>query len=250
MRIVVVSGGFDPLHAGHIAMLREAESLGDYLIVGINSDEWLSRKKGKNFLSYSDRASIIKSLIFVDEVIIFNDNDNTACDLLYKVKYKFPHDTIIFANGGDRTKDNIPEMNVGGVEFIFGVGGSHKINSSSEILTKWKENKTDRPWGYYKVIYDIPGVKVKELVIEPFYSLSMQRHFFRSEHWIVAEGKCVVNSRLDSGYNLPSVMLKKHESYDITVGEWHQLCNPFVEPCHIIEIQYGEKCIEEDISRI
>jgi cytidyltransferase-like protein len=108
--IVVVSGGFDPIHSGHIQLIKEARALGDQLIVGINSDEWLARKKGRAFMPWQERLCVINNLQQVDEVYTFDDDDGTACHLLQQVRAHYPADRIIFANGGDRTQDNIPEM--------------------------------------------------------------------------------------------------------------------------------------------
>jgi cytidyltransferase-like protein len=249
MKIVVVSGGFDPLHSGHIAYFRDAKRIGDTLVVGVNSDDWLKRKKGRAFMSWYDRSLIIQHLKEVNFVIQFDDSDGSAIRLLDTVKKTWPKDEIIFANGGDRTKDNIPEMSVEGVEFVFGVGGENKMNSSSWILDEWKAPKTERPWGYYRVLHEVSGMKVKELTVEPGKSLSLQRHRFRREHWTISEGACVVHRELNSGYALPAKNLQKHQTIDIEIGEWHQLKNPFNEPCRIVEIQYGEKCEEEDIER-
>ena len=243
MKIVIVTGGFDPIHSGHIAYLKEARLLGDMLIVGLNSDQWLARKKGQAFMPFNERACIINNLTMVDYVINFSDDDNTAIDAIRKVQAEYPDDTIIFANGGDRTQNNIPEMSVAGVTFAFGVGGSNKANSSSWILEEWKAPKTYRPWGYYRVLYDIPGTKVKELVVEPGKSLSMQRHQMRSEYWKVSQGMAkVVN---DTG----TTTLGVHGSYFVARTEWHQLTNPFAEPLKLVEIQYGPDCSEEDIER-
>lgn len=249
MKIVVVSGGFDPLHSGHIAYFRSAKRLGDVLVVGVNSDDWLKRKKGRAFMNWYERSLVIQHLREVNFVIQFDDSDGSAIQLLETVKRTWPKDEIIFANGGDRTKDNIPEMSVEGVEFVFGVGGENKMNSSSWILEEWKAPKTDRTWGYYRVLHDVTGMKVKELTIEPGQKLSMQRHKYRSEHWMVSEGECVVYRQLPNGYALPPVNLKKHQSLDINLNEWHQLTNPYDTPCRIVEIQYGEQCEEEDIER-
>ena len=139
MKIVVCSGGFDPLHSGHIALFRSAQSLGNKLIVGINSDSWLERKKGKAFMSWTERSLIIGSIKYVDYVMKFNDDDDSAIDLLEKIKNYWPNDKIIFANGGDRNSFNNRESGVLGVEFVYGVGGSSKMNSSSEILRNWQE---------------------------------------------------------------------------------------------------------------
>ena len=241
--IVVVSGGFDPIHSGHIQLIKQARALGDQLIVGINSDEWLARKKGQAFMPWQERLCVINNLQQVDEVYTFNDDDGTATHLLQQVRAHYPADRIIFANGGDRTQDNIPEMSVPNIEFVFGVGGFNKANSSSWILQEWKAPRTDRAWGYYRVLHEVPGTKVKELTIMPGQSLSMQRHKQRAEHWHVTEGRCVVNF----GDGMQERTL--HQFQHIAVGQWHQLTNPFDVPCRIVEIQYGTECIEEDIER-
>lgn len=137
--IVLVTGGFDPLHSGHLAYLKAAQKLGDKLIVGINSDEWLTRKKGKNFLSVNERHSILSAIRYVDACILFNDDDNTSIEAIKNVKMLYPFSKIIFANGGDRNKENVPEMIFDDVEFVFGVGGQDKKNSSSWILEKWQK---------------------------------------------------------------------------------------------------------------
>jgi cytidyltransferase-like protein len=241
--IVVVSGGFDPIHSGHIKLLKQARTLGDQLIVGINSDEWLARKKGRAFMPWQERLCVINNLSCVDEVYTFDDDNDTATHLLQQVRAHYPNARIIFANGGDRTQKNIPETSVPGVEFVFGVGGIDKLNSSSWILQEWKAPKTDRPWGYYRVLHEVPGMKVKELTVNPGCSLSMQRHANRAEHWIVSEGVAQVEK--ESVIQL----LHPHESIDIGVGQWHQLSNPYGTPVKVVEIQYGTACDEQDIER-
>ncbi|CAB4129093.1 Cytidyltransferase-like domain [uncultured Caudovirales phage] len=243
MKIVIATGGFDPIHSGHIAYLNAAKKLGDSLMVGLNSDAWLERKKGRAFMPFLERENILMNIKAVDTVYGFDDRDGSACQLLEWVKEQFPYAEIVFANGGDRTRENIPEMQVEGVEFVFGVGGEDKANSSSWILEDWKAPKTYRPWGYYRVLYDIPGTKVKELVVDPGKSLSMQRHKMRSEYWKVTEGMArIVN---DTG----NTTLGVHGSYFVARTEWHQLSNPFPAPLKIVEIQYGPNCTEEDIER-
>ena len=243
MKIVLATGGFDPVHSGHIAYLEEARKLGDRLIVGVNSDAWLERKKGRSFMPITERTTIMENLRMVDGVILFNDDDGSSIEAIKNVKQLYPDDTIIFANGGDRTQNNIPEMSVAGVTFAFGVGGENKANSSSWILEDWKAPKTYRPWGYYRVLYDIPGTKVKELVVDSGKQLSMQRHKMRSEYWKVTAGMArIIN---DTG----STTLGVHGSYFVARTEWHQLSNPFPEPLKMIEIQYGPDCAEEDIER-
>lgn len=138
--VVVVSGGFDPLHSGHISYFREAKKLGDILIAGVNSDEWLTRKKGKPFLPLNERMQIVGAIRYVDYVFSFNDDDDSASLLLKQVKQSFPDRKIIVANGGDRNQSNNREIGVDGVEFVYGIGGSEKMNSSSTILRKWNES--------------------------------------------------------------------------------------------------------------
>jgi len=250
MKLVIATGGFDPVHSGHIAYLEAARQLGDRLIVGLNSDAWLTRKKGRAFMPWEERAAVLKAMSFVGYVLPFDDSDDSAVALLESLKQSYPYATLVFANGGDRTATNIPEMTVKDVIFQFGVGGDNKANSSSWILDEWRAPKIDRPWGYYRVLHEIPGTKVKELTVMPGQRLSMQRHQFRSEHWTVSEGQCVVNSQLSGGYAMPSSVLAEHDTYHVPVHEWHQLTNPFTVPCRIIEIQTGSSCTEEDIERL
>ena len=250
MKIVLVTGGFDPLHSGHIEYFKEAKKLGDRLIVAINSDAWLERKKGRAFMPRYERMVIIENLKMVDQIaVLFNDDDGTAVDAIRYVQTMYPDDQIIFANGGDRTAGNIPEMLVPDVLFKFGVGGSDKINSSSLILDEWKAPKTERPWGYYRVLHEVSGTKVKELTINPGCSLSLQRHKFRQEYWHVTSGKCSVEQLMPGGYVLPNIELSKHSQLSVPLNDWHRIYNPFDEPCKIVEIQYGESCDESDIER-
>jgi cytidyltransferase-like protein len=230
-KLVLVTGGFDPLHSGHISYFKSAKQLGDILVVGINSDKWLVRKKGRSFMPFHERMTIVKNLKDVDFVIEFNDDDSSAKHAIKLCRQTWPDYKIVFANGGDRTKENIPEMDtdVDNIEFVFGVGGENKMN--------------------YRVLHEVPGMKVKELTVDPGKSLSMQRHFKRSEFWIVSEGEAAVNRDMPGGYRLPPVLLKKHDQLDILIKEWHQLTNPYDYPVKIVEIQYGEACDEEDIER-
>lgn len=249
MKITLVTGGFDPIHSGHIAYFNAARELGDKLIVGLNSDAWLERKKGRAFMPWEERATIVAALSVVDRVISFDDSDGTATDAIRKVKDIYPNHEIIFANGGDRTANNIPEMLVPDVLFKFGVGGDNKANSSSWILEEWKAPKTQRPWGYYRVLHEVDGTKVKELTIDPGKSLSMQRHKDRAEFWLVTEGMCYVDQMLPSGYKIPTVTLNTHDGIEISKGEWHKLSNPSDVPCRIVEVQFGNQCTEDDIER-
>ena len=249
--IVLVTGGFDPLHSGHIAYFRAAKQLGDTLVVGVNSDAWLVRKKGRAFMPWDERMAIVKNIKDVDFVLEFNDDDGSAKSAIKLARQTWPDHKIVFANGGDRTDTNIPEMEFKdtNLEFAFGVGGFNKANSSSWILEEWKAPKTDRQWGYYRVLHEVPGMKVKELTVDPGKSLSMQRHQLRSEFWIVSEGQATVNRATPLNFDLPPAELNKHDQLHIVKQEWHQLTNPYSHPLKIVEIQYGDQCVEEDIER-
>ena len=254
-KVVIVTGGFDPLHSGHIAYFKAARELGDHLVVGINSDAWLERKKGKAFMPLEERAAIIKELECVDEVIGFNDDDDTACAAIYTVlATKGNSWKIIFANGGDRTNKTTPEYNMYNnhrdVSFAWGVGGKDKKNSSSWILDEWKTQKTERDWGYWRVLDHKPekGYKVKELVIYPGKSLSDQRHFKRSEDWTVLEGVVDMQTEWNSVKNSVS-LTPESVAYKIGKEVWHKPGNLGTENAHILEVQWGSECIEEDIER-
>ena len=134
-KIIAVSGGFDPLHIGHIELFREAKQLGNKLIVIVNGDQWLIRKKGKFLMVLSDRMEIIRNLKMVDYVIGWDDGTENVCGALEAIR------PDVFVNGGDRTRKNIPEVAVCkklGIEMIFEVG--KKIRSSSDLLNNYERN--------------------------------------------------------------------------------------------------------------
>ena len=134
---IMVSGGFDPPHIGHIRMFQDAAKWGD-VVVAINSDDWLMRKKGYVFMPWTERAEIIRELTSVEQVVSFNDNDDTANQAI-KV-----HRPDAFANGGDRKKKNTPEMDLCdklGIQMLWGIGGKDKPQSSSWLVDKLREKK-------------------------------------------------------------------------------------------------------------
>ncbi len=134
---IMVSGGFDPPHIGHVRMFKEAAKWGN-VIVALNSDDWLMRKKGYVFMPSEERAEIIREFTSVYGVTPFDDSDNTACSAIKTFR---PH---AFANGGDRKKDNIPEMDLCdelGIQMLWGIGGKDKPQSSSWLVNKLRENQ-------------------------------------------------------------------------------------------------------------
>ncbi len=136
--VVMVSGGFDPIHIGHIRYMQEAKKLGNKLIVVINNDNWLRLKKGSSFMPEKERKEIIEAIVGVDEVMISNHSKNTkdmsVCREIEKIK---PN---IFANGGDRFADNIPEFKLCNnlkIKMVFNVGRGGKVRSSSDLLKEY-----------------------------------------------------------------------------------------------------------------
>jgi len=131
---VLVSGGMDPLHVGHIKLLRDASLCGK-VIVALNSDEWLIRKKGYCFMPWEERAEILMAILYVRDVIRVDDSDDTVCDALHRL------DPDYFGNGGDRAEDNTPEKQLCeelGIKMLWGLGGG-KIQSSSELVERITE---------------------------------------------------------------------------------------------------------------
>ena len=252
MKLIVVSGGFDPIHSGHIAYLKSARSHGEKLIVALNSDSWLEKKKGKFFMPFHERKSIVEAIKYVDEVISFDDDDKGSCiNALEAIKKSYPEEEIYFANGGDRDGKNIPEMSVLDIEFLFSVGGDDKKNSSSWILNKWQYYFEERQWGSFFNLFETKNIKVKELIVDPGKSMSFQRHFKRNEIWLVSDGSCIVSYSNDTkNNNIHDLHLNKFDHYLVPIGHWHQISNPSNVKTHIIEIQYGEDCIESDIERL
>ena len=253
MKISVISGGFDPIHSGHISYINSASEQGDYLIVALNSDEWLVNKKGKYFLPFEERKNILENLEKVNEVISFEDDEIGSCiNALKKIKKMYPDCDIVFCNGGDRDNKNCPEMQVKDIEFIFSVGGDNKANSSSWILKNWEEKKSEfkRTWGKYTILFEDEGIKVKELVVEPNQGMSYQRHFKRNEVWCISNGSCIVKHSTGEPEDFTIKELKKHDVISIECGDWHQIINKTSDVCKIIEIQYGSQTEETDIERL
>ena len=131
---VAVSGGMDPIHFGHVRMIQEAAQFGEVIVI-LNSDEWLMRKKGFVFMPWEERAEIIESIKGVRKVVRVDDSDGSVCEALRREKPTY------FANGGDRTNKNTPEMEVCtdlGISMLWGLGGG-KIQSSSDLVARIKK---------------------------------------------------------------------------------------------------------------
>lgn len=145
---VLVSGGFDPIHVGHLRMFKEAKKFGSYLIVLVNNDNWLKKKKGACFMSEDERVEILHSIDCVDQVILTKHThmpeDMSVCTELNEIR------PDVFANGGDRFADNIPEKKLCddlGITAVFNVGGG-KVRSSSELVNEYNEKPDMTDWDY------------------------------------------------------------------------------------------------------
>ncbi len=197
---VAVSGGFDPLHVGHVRMFQEARKLGDKLVVIMNNDNWLRAKKGFVFMPQKERAELIRMFPFVDKVVLTDhkksDPDRSVCRALAKVK------PDIFANGGDRFAKNIPEYQLCkklGIKMTFNIGAGCKVQSSSWMIRDASKNfmRSVRPWGEFYGWNEGKGWKLKTIHIRPGKRLSLQYHNHRSELWTLVEGDAVATIHAD-----------------------------------------------------
>jgi GDPmannose 4,6-dehydratase len=248
MKIVAVSGGFDPLHVGHIRMFEEAKKLGDKLIVIVNNDNWLRKKKGFVFMPETERVEVIKACKAVDEVVLTahtpDDADTTVCRPLAKLR---PH---VFANGGDRGATNTPESDLCqslGIEMAYNVGAGGKMQSSSWMIRDAAEalKKNERPWGHFFNHHSLPGVHLKTLHVNGQARLSLQKHKYRNETWVLVSGdaQAVVGPQPNQ---LETHELETGKPFDVPVGTVHRLTSRAGGV--LVEISYG-KFDENDIER-
>ncbi len=222
-KVVAVSGGFDPVHIGHVRMFEEAKKLGDKLVVILNNDNWLIKKKGYVFMPEEERVELIRSLRVVDEVLLTSHGpeveDRSVCAELIKLK------PDIFANGGDRTFDNIPEVPVCesiGCKMIFGTGKGGKVQSSSWLTDKIARRKVvvKKPWGEFENFQKEETWNLKTITIEAGQRLSLQSHKKREEVWVLVEGKAIATMG-DEKIKMKSgdlVRIKKGQKHRIESG--------------------------------
>ncbi len=243
---VLVSGGFDPVHIGHLRMFEEAAKLADRLLVIVNNDNFLIQKKGFIFMDAKERIEIIKGFECVDEVFESIDEDNTVIE---SIRYLSKKENLkVFANGGDRKNENlVPESDICnslGIKMIFDVGGG-KIQSSSSLTGNAETflSTVDKPWGSYKNLEKIDGHLIKIINLNPNKKLSLQSHEHRSEFWYVLTGnpKIQIEDKITK--------LTKNEYISIPKKSKHRLINDTNEPIKILEVQAGKILQEGDIKR-
>lgn len=268
--IVITCGYFNPIHPGHVECFTLARALGDELWVIINNDHQAVLKR--NTPSFQDeqfRMNIVGALEPVTRTILSVDQDESVVKTLeqtiLEAKEKHPEAQIIFAKGGDRFADNIPEKVLCdslSVRIVDGLGA--KTHSSRDYVsfkqTHVARDESDkkkiieetemlalevgmRPWGHYVVIEDKEHHKVKRLVVEPGHRLSLQSHKQRKECWVVVVGVATVE--------IDGVKSEVREGETITVpqGAKHRLSNTTKSPIEVVEVQYGTYTGEDDIVR-
>lgn len=252
-RVVAVSGGFDPVHVGHIRMFEEARKLGDTLVVILNNDHWLRMKKGFVFMPEKERKEVIEALGMVDKVVLTEhrkgDTDRSVSRELRKLR---PH---IFANGGDRKdRDDIPEAPVCeavGVEMVFGIGKGGKVQSSSWLTAAAPKGKIEvRPWGTMERFAGTDRWWVKKITLNPGGVLSLQRHKGRHELWMAVEGEVFAELYRKDGNRITRKERKKltlGKRFEVAKGELHRLSS--AKGGSIIEFAWGSRVAEEDIER-
>ena len=236
--VVAVSGYFDPVHKGHIEYFRLAKKLGDKLVVILNNDKQAAMKKGRAFMDEEGRKAVLEALEMVDEVVISVDKDGSVCESIKKVN------PDIFANGGDRFSDEVPEAKLCsdlGIKIIDNLG--EKVQSSSALVSESRKSGFERAWGKFVSIEKGEGYQVKRLTVDVGKRISLQKHLHRSEHWVIVSG--VAKVTLDDD----NIILKKNESTYIPIGAIHRLENYGKIPLEVIEVQNGEYLGEDDIER-
>lgn len=249
MRWVAVSGGFDPIHIGHVRMFEEARALGDKLVVILNNDNWLLEKKGFAFMPARERAEIIGSFPFVDKVVLTDhkkgDRDMSVSRSLARVK------PAIFANGGDRKSlKDIPEGAVCkkyGIKMVFNVGKGGKVQSSSWMIDAARKpaSRSVRPWGEYFSWDSGSGWNLKTLYIKPRKRLSLQYHHNREEWWLLVSGDA--SATIQDGVGEHTVPLRKGEVFRVFKRQVHRLSSR--KGGVLVEVAYG-KFDEADIVRL
>lgn len=241
---VLLSGGFDPVHDGHVAMIQDAAKYGD-VVIALNSDDWLVRKKGFAFMPWAVRRSILLAIRGVVDVIAVDDSDGTAVKALWQVYPDY------FGNGGDRGPKNTPELAECTrlkIETLFGLGGqgAAAISHSSKFMRglPFARDYEKRPWGSFFTISEEAGFsKVKVIRINPGHRTSLQLHQQREEVWQIVDGHA--QAEIDG----ESYQLRQGFQLEVPIGVPHRLMCEGERPAVIIEHQLG-KCDESDIVRL
>ncbi len=272
----------NPIHPGHIECLElsKSETGADELWVIVNNDRQAELKRGvKSFQDQDFRMAVVRSLKPVDRVFLAIDQDGSVCaslkSLIDEAKASGRYDEIIFTKGGDRFASEIPEavlLRAEGVAIVDGLGAKthnssdmikkvqskddekdleKKISELPKEVTEWRYLEVgNRPWGVYYVLEDSPLYKVKKIIVNPGYRLSLQSHEHRSEHWVVVSGIATVDIRDPEFREIEQLrVLRPNEWCHIPKTHLHRLANMHTEPLVIVEVQCGSYTGEDDITR-
>lgn len=258
---VAVSGGFDPLHIGHVRMFKEARALGDKLVVIVNNDHWLRDKKGYSFMPQEERLEIIGAFPFVDDVVLTSHHPEDPRDAYHRgvSRELIKIEPAIFANGGDRDEKNAanPESSLYwdiqtctklGIQMIFNVGYGGKVQSSSWMIKNAVRGllRSERPWGEFYDWDDGTNWHLKTLIINPHSRLSLQYHHHRAEYWMLVEGEAsAMLGKTEK--SLKRIALKPFELTHVPVGMLHRLLSE--KGGKIVEVAEGA-FDEKDIVRL
>lgn len=249
MKTVAISGGFDPIHPGHIRLIQEAAKLGSSLTVILNNDNWLKAKKGFSFMSEQERREILLAIRRVDNVIIThhteNPEDMSVCAELEMVR------PDVFVNAGDRKSENVPEVALCdklSIELVFGATDQEPYENHSSSLIRAAAPHAQfkkTPWGCMETYRTEKDWWVKSLTIDPSQRVSLQKHFKRGETWFCVEGEFMV----EIGPDKLKQKLGLHESFRIFPETIHRIANETDKPATLIEVAQGE-ALEDDIERL
>ena len=244
----LVSGGFDPVHVGHLRMFQDAKKIADKVILLLNNDEWLTKKKGKPFMNQNQRKEILKEFKSISEVIIQTSSDLSSSLAIEEFVNKNPKKSICYCNGGDRSNiKNIRESKVCKklkVNLEFGIGGENKIESSSDLTKNYLGDIEKRPWGNYHIIAKNLGYQIKEIKVSVNSKLSLQKHQNRAEFWQIIKGKCKVT------VGDKQQELNDNDHIYIPKDTFHRIENIGGDELIFVEIQLGHDIKEDDIIRI